>query len=179
MGADRWLRQASGLFVPRQFAGKWRFQPCALCCSSSGEGCTYCSGSPPDAFRVVIANIAESTCGNCALLNATYILTYPAGSYYHYPSATCFWYYDLPTPVCNVEEIWLFFSDNRWPAELNAIEVLLRNHNVSVLTYLNFLKSHISKPACDGFNNTAIPLKSTVAGTGCDLSSATCVVTAL
>jgi len=130
-------------------------------CCCCGCTCENCLDTAPCCFKVVIADMAEGTCGDCADLNKTYYLPQISGT-------PCTW---KLTDVCTP-----FACD---PTEM-TLEVLLDGSDYKIRVTLG---EHIweknygeDKPDCCSL--VAEALTHTTSGGDCDSSSATCAITA-
>ena len=101
MGADRFIRRASGLLVPKmEFAAPWRFLPCESCCD---EGCPTCTcvwcdgGNGPATMLVTFAGITNSGCSDCGDMNTTFVLDWF--------NSSCNWRIDISGFACNYTTI--------------------------------------------------------------------------
>lgn len=73
MGADRWLKRASGLLVPNMNFGQRR--RCPGCCGGECD-CVRCiQDMKCRSLQVTFSGWVNGTCGNCNELNDTFILT--------------------------------------------------------------------------------------------------------
>lgn len=79
MGADSFIRRASGLLVPRMsFAAPWKFLPCEDCCGGPCTDAADCfSGVPGPTSSASIAGVANAGCtsGVCTGYNDSYTVT--------------------------------------------------------------------------------------------------------
>jgi hypothetical protein len=97
MSIERWIRQASGLFLPsRSFAAPWRFLPCETCCGYTPTLCRECYKEEdglwtewPVTIWADIDGIIDSLCEECDWYNQTYALAQsgPAQCAYGYDTA--------------------------------------------------------------------------------------------
>jgi len=142
-------RLASGLYVPPLLKMGW--WPCGGC--DAADPCDACTGTPPDEFDVIIADLATNTgrCSQsfCDSLEATYRLS---------KTSSCVYQYDFDDVSCEndfgtvtIEHIRLDISTQ------NLIEVAIQEGGVSsdVIAWRNTLYSGactaISGVVCDQF----------------------------
>lgn len=174
------IRRASGLYVPPLIGlavnPLGRFQPCGEgnCCGSGGVFPCWCFEPWPEEFGVDIAGIVDKVpprCEVCDALNDTYVIPY----YGLFCGASDSW---APSPCPNIG-----------PGSTD-IQLLLGATTVRV----GFLSGTASFPPphasealfegswgggnCGAISGLGVPLTSYVAGE-CDMSGATCTITAL
>lgn len=122
MRCRKWNRLATGLYVPPLlgFAGPGWY-PCCLVAL-----CSMCSDATPLQLQVVIANMANLVCNDCADLDATYVLDWVAES-----GNICYWRYLFPENICKYKhiqaEIWTFGASVSWRVYLQD-KNLFQNH---------------------------------------------------
>jgi hypothetical protein len=136
--------------------------------------CGLCT-SQPTQYQLVVANIAEGTCGDCASLNGTFTLDCT--------SRPCYWLYAFPTSLCSGAH--------------GSYQIVMAESIVDGNTYLNAV---VDTAATVPGTNTKIPWRKQKATSGgsfncsavssesltrsinlsnCDYNTSTAVVTAL
>jgi len=154
-----WLRRASGLFLPQaHFAAPWRFLPCPNCCCPAV--CSACLNScAPEEWEVVVQDVANGTCSDCADLNDTYIVT---------PEVACIWRHVLDPVVCNLTIMKLLIIGSY---------IFVRFYDVAGSNKLEFRQAYGSPPDCVNLSDEDLPYYSSDGR--CDGAAATCTITAL
>ena len=162
-----WAKLASGLFVPPylKFA-PW--YPCPDCC---GTNCIHCqTGTAPNQYQIVVAGVGNASCSDCGDFNATWVVDF-AGIDGH----PCLWTYTLSSTICTATILSIEFFNPGSPQNgsvLVAFEVSLFGTRA-----LHFLKTNVFGAPMD------CELSSFSVGgpasSQCNISGATCTVTAL
>jgi hypothetical protein len=130
-----------------------------LCCDEGPDDCSDCTaGTTPTTWTVVIADIADDTCGDCTDYNGTYTPT---------QQTACQWGIYTGHNICSLGAM-----NVRLTVSGYLIKVELY---VGLITYLEFRKTR-SDFDCD-VTNLDIPLYADSFGSICDGSSATCTLT--
>ena len=131
--------------------------------------CGACSGTTPGEFEITFAGIADQSCGECELLNDTYILTQTEFN-------PCFFRYDLPASICAASA----------PGDFVRVDFDLDSTTFDPIVEIEAFNASLSSlwrrtngAAYDcGFSSTDFPFFSE-GSTACAFASSTCTVTAL
>lgn len=152
----------------------------ATCVVAMADGsgtcnCTNCAacitGTTPYQFLVVLDGIVEGSCGSCAALNDSYVVTQrePTGS------LTCGYNY-IMSKVCDINWIGLSIIDN---GATTTIRVRPQCQGCFG-TRITYDRIYADSPLnCSEIDGDDIPWISDIPGYFCDGSGSTCTVTAL
>ena len=161
------------IWLPRLDLGPRRMSPGYPCCC--GADCEHCSGGASSQWQVVTSGIGNDGCGDCDPdLNDTWILDQDLD----HATIGCVYSYTLPEAICDIDFIYGFYHHDGagyyWG-------VVFRQGVGLGLTHFSFNGPagwrQAGKPAC-AFNNESLTRK-TETSSDCDLSGATCLVTAI
>jgi len=142
------------------------------CCDIN---CVHCSGDAPSQWSVVTSGIVDDDCSDCDPdLNDTWILTKDT----NYATIGCVYTYELPTAICGISHIYGFYHND---AGGYYWGVVFSDGVLTGLTHFSFngpaAGRQVGIPDC-AFDSEDFSLK-TETSSDCDLSAATCLVTAI
>lgn len=166
----KWRRLRSGLYIPPLL---WRLHQNEIgalwypCCGDQGDNCDLCIDSDaPSQVQVVLAGIAEDTCGSCDSLNGTYVLTQQANP--------CYWRYILPSVICGVYDVRAVVYDQGGGNTRVQTGV-----TTGVGWYIEYRKDVTGLADCMNWSNYDVPWSGDGVGFTCDGSSSTSKLTTL
>ncbi len=156
------------------------------CCVGTGTGtvcvCDDCGTANlvPDEWQVVMSGIVDDVCSDCdsGLDGTGFNDTFVLGNCQIGAFDVCLWYYELPSTTCQADYVLLTLKENtpgNWFFAVWAADSLAPSNPAN--KEFSFSKNYAARPDCGGLSGES--LSPDLSPTQCDISSATCLVTAL
>lgn len=167
----QWDRLRSGLFVPKLLKRLHRDEEGGFHPTGNWFGCSCeevlwctinCDGGGPEQFQVVISDLANDSCSDCADFNDTFVLDRVGEGVI----SPCIWRYTFPSAICG----------------RTSVSLGVGGGGLSVFVFLgnpeHWIKQYVSKVNCKSLNNESLSWDPFV-GPVCDGAASSCLVTAL
>lgn len=162
--------------------------PYPYCCPPCGVT-TFCSyicddgdggggGPAPCHFEITLADFVNDGCSDCEWFNQTFLFS-TSGATCQPCEITfpivCHWINSLGVTKCDVDELWIYVSGSAGAG--TTMSVVLKKPGLGFLC--TFVRDDLDYPLdCLGMADVNFPLHTDNSGSDCDLSSATCTVSA-